>query len=78
MARARHPHKEIEAAVQHAEDLGWRVFVGGAHAWGFLYCPHEARDGCIVEVYSTPRNPEGHARRIRKRIDRCPHGPEEA
>lgn len=33
MARARHPKKEIEAAIQHAEANGWRVTVGGSHAW---------------------------------------------
>jgi hypothetical protein len=37
MARARHPKKEIEAAIQHAEANGWRVTVGGSHAWGKLY-----------------------------------------
>jgi hypothetical protein len=78
LARARHPHKEIEAAVQHAEGLGWRVFVGGSHAWGFLYCPHEERDGCRLRVDSTPKNPEGHARRLLKQIDDCPHVPEDA
>lgn len=73
MARHRHPNKEIEAAVQHAEDQGWRVFVGGSHRWGFLYCPNETRDGCRIGVDSTPVNPEGHARRLLKRINACPH-----
>jgi hypothetical protein len=73
MARPRHPNKEIEAAVQHAEALGWRVLIGGSHAWGFLYCHEQARTGCRVPVYSTPRNPESHARRIRSKIARCPH-----
>jgi hypothetical protein len=73
MARSRHPNKEIESAIQHAEDRGWRVLAGGSHAWGFLYCPEQTREGCRVPVYSTPRNPEGHARRILQRIDGCPH-----
>jgi hypothetical protein len=77
MARARHPNKEIEAAVRHAEDLGWRVSVGGSHAWGFLYCPEESREGCRWAVHSTPRNPEGHARYLRRKIDDCPHAKEE-
>jgi hypothetical protein len=25
--------KQIEEAVPHAEDLGWRLLVGGSHAW---------------------------------------------
>ncbi len=37
MARPRHPNKDIEAVIQEAEALGWRVLVGGSHAWGFLY-----------------------------------------
>ena len=62
MARHRHPNKEIEAAVQHAEDLGWRVFEGGSHAHWLLYCPEENRNGCKVPVYLTPREPENHAK----------------
>jgi hypothetical protein len=77
MARPRHPNKEIEAAVQHAEDLGWRVFVGGSHRWGHLYCPHAARNGCKIGVDSTPKNPEGHARRLLREINHCTHPPEE-
>jgi hypothetical protein len=73
MPRARHPHKEIEAAVRHAEALGWRVTVGGSHAWGFLWCPHQARDGCRLRVNSTPKDPEAHARRLILEIDKCPH-----
>lgn len=77
MARPRHPNKEIEAAVRHAEDLGWRVLTGGSHNWGFLYCPHEHRDECKIDVYSTPRNPEGHARKILRQIRNCLHLPEQ-
>jgi hypothetical protein len=35
MARPRHPDKDIEKAIQHAEASGPRVQLGGAHAWGF-------------------------------------------
>jgi hypothetical protein len=73
MARPRRPNKEIEAAVQLAEDSGWRVFNGGSHAWGFLYGREQTRDGCKVPVRSTPRNPENHAKWIRRQIDRCSH-----
>jgi hypothetical protein len=75
MGRPRHTNKEIEAAVAHAESKGWRVLAGGSHAWGFLLCRERSRDGCRVPVYSTPRNPEGHARRVRHLIDSCPHEP---
>lgn len=75
MSRPRHPNKHIEAAVQYAESLGWRVWVASGHAWGHLYCPLQARQGCRISVWSTPRNPENHARHVRRDIDACPHEP---
>ena len=75
MARPRHPKKEIEAAIQHAEGLGWRVSVGGSHAWGHLYCPLHTREGCIVPIWSTPKNPGKHAKGIRRSIRNCEHQP---
>ncbi len=62
MARPAHPKKEIEEALRHAEGQGWRIEVGGSHAWGRVYCPYndeECRCGefCITSVWSTPRIP---------------------
>lgn len=65
MGRPRHSNKHIERVIQHAESLGWTVQLSRGHAWGHLYCPHSTREGCIVHVWSTPRNPENHARHIR-------------
>ena len=42
MPRRLHPKKEIEAALRHAESKGWRVEVGGSHAWGKMYCPYNS------------------------------------
>jgi hypothetical protein len=76
MARTTHPKKEVEAALRHAEANGWRVEVGGSHAWGRIYCPCD-NDGCrcgefcIASVWSTPRNPRNHARQLRRVVDRC-------
>jgi hypothetical protein len=39
MPRNRHPKKEVEEALVYAENFGWRVEVGGSHAWGRIYCP---------------------------------------
>jgi hypothetical protein len=72
--RPRHPDKHIEAAVRHAESLGWRVEMSNGHAWGFLLCPERSREGCSIAVFSTPKVPEHHARHILKRVDRCTHG----
>lgn len=76
MARKLHPKKEIEEALVHAESHGWRVTVGGSHAWGKLYCPYnddECRCGefCITSVWSTPKNPGNEAKKLRRVVDNC-------
>ncbi|WP_256261417.1 hypothetical protein [Pseudomonas gingeri] len=76
MARARHPIKEIENVLRHAEDLGWRIKVGGSHAWGKMYCPLNSElcrcgEFCITSVYSTPRNVYRHVRDLRLVVDNC-------
>ncbi len=73
MSRPRHPDKDIEAAVQYAEELGWIFEKSHGHAWGRLKCPHSTREGCHLSVWSTPKVPEHHARHIRQTIDICPH-----
>lgn len=76
MARTRHPKKEIEDALRHAEARGWHVVIGGSHAWGRMYCPYndaECRCGefCITSIWSTPRNPGNYARKLRRVVDNC-------
>lgn len=71
--RRRHPDAEIENAIRYAESLGWTVKMASGHAWGRLFCPHATRAGCIVSVWSTPRSAGGHARHIRRAVDKCPH-----
>lgn len=68
-----HPSKEIEAAVVQAEALGWRFVKGRSHCWGRLLCPKNDRDGCQLSVWSTPKNPENHARAILRAVKRCEH-----
>lgn len=72
-ARPSHPNKEIEAVVSEAEVEGWTWRKVNGHAWGQLLCAHHDRDGCRISIWSTPRNPENHAKQIRRVIDRCPH-----
>ena len=71
-----HPNKEIAAAIKYAEDNGWRIDVGGSHAWGKMYCPHNSSDCrcgefCKNSIWSTPKNPENHAKLIRRVVDNC-------
>jgi hypothetical protein len=74
VARSRHPHKEIENAVQYAEGKGWRFIKGKGHGWGRVLCPLNSREGCQISIWSTPRNAERHARSIIRAVDRCAHG----
>ncbi len=76
MTRPTHPKKEVEEALRYAEMLGWRITVGGSHAWGRIYCPYnnaECRCGefCIMSIWSTPKNPGNHARALRRVVDHC-------
>ncbi len=76
MGRSRHPKKEVEEAIRHAEASGWRLEVGGSHAWGRIYCPYDDSDCrcgkfCIFSIWSTPKNAGNHVRHIRRVIDNC-------
>ena len=73
--RRRHPNKEIEAAIEHAEKVGWIFKEAGksSHAWGKLHCPLQTRDGCHMSIYTTPRNPSNYARLVHRRIKKCKH-----
>lgn len=75
--RPRHTDKEVEDAVSYAESRGWRVVLGSNHAWAKLLCPHADRSGCVVFVWSTPKNAGNHARDIKRAIEKCTHGGED-
>jgi hypothetical protein len=70
-----HPNKEIRAAIEYAQNRGWRCVTatGHAHIWGKLFCPLKSRNGCLFNVHSTPAHPEAHAARIRRAVDQCNH-----
>jgi len=70
-----HPNKHIREAIQYAEQRGWRFEKAGprAHVYGALLCPLREREGHVVRVFSTPRNPQGHAQYIRREVDKCQH-----
>jgi hypothetical protein len=71
-----HPKKEVEAALDYAESKGWRIEVGGSHAWGKMYCPYNIKlcrcgEFCITSIWSTPKNPANHAKQLRRVVDNC-------
>jgi hypothetical protein len=78
MPRRRHPKAEVESALVHAEQQGWRIATGGSHAWGKMYCPWNDTDCrcgefCITSIWGTPRDAATHGRQLRRVVDRCRH-----
>ncbi|MGB8634275.1 MAG: hypothetical protein WCD36_03245 [Rhodanobacteraceae bacterium] len=76
MRRKRHPDKEVESALRYAEARGWRIEIGGGHAWGKMYCPNNSKtcrcgQFCISSIWSTPKNSANHANQIRRVVDNC-------
>lgn len=70
MSRSRHPNKEIEKALQYAEKLNWRVEKRTGHAWGMIFCPEGHADHKMC-VWSTPKNPQNHAKQIIRFVNKC-------
>jgi hypothetical protein len=68
MAR-RHPDKDIRKALKLALDAGWSFEEAKGHRFGTLRCGY----GCKVGIWSTPRNPTAHAKRVREGVERCTH-----
>ena len=58
MPRRSHPKQEIEDALRYAESHGWRVEVGGSHAWGKIYCPmtnNVAVGNSVLPAFGVPQ-----------------------
>lgn len=80
MPRKRHPIKEIEQAIRYAERHGWslRAARRSSHCFGILKCPHNDREChcgvfCQASVWSTPANPQAHARSLQRIVRGCMH-----
>lgn len=69
----RHPNKHIQAAIEYAIENGWTFKLSGGHAFGILRCGAEG-GVCQKSVWSTPKNPEKHARYLKRCVDRCDCG----
>ena len=67
--RRRHPKKDVEKALQYAEQRGWQVVLGGAHHWGVIRCGF----GCEEPVWSIPANPGNHAKKLVRKVTKCRH-----
>lgn len=75
MASNQHPKKEIRQALKEAREAGWQVDPargGRSKAWGHLHCGAVEAE-CSMTINSTPRNPANEAKKIRKKMAKCPH-----
>lgn len=71
MPQGRHQHKEVAKALQEAEKAGFRVIeLHAGHVWGKVV----ASAGQELKVWSTPRNPETMAKRVREFVRKYPKG----
>ena len=74
MARARHPKKDVEAALADAEAAGWRITpTSSGHRWGVMDCGEDGPGRCQASIWSTPRSVGNHAKQLRRLVDKCPH-----
>lgn len=71
--RAKHPKKQVEAALKRAESVGFRVESGRGH-WGVIYCPGSEAGKCPpFSVNGSPKDPDNETKRIGRFVARCPH-----
>jgi len=76
LRRKKHTSKEIEGVLQELEKLGWNLIEGKGHCWGILRCPANDQDCrcgefCQMSVWSTPKNPQQHAKKLRQKALAC-------
>ena len=77
MSRNKHPDKEIEAALKHAERNDWRVEESNGHPWGQMLCSTKSTScegngmWCRISIWSTPKNSHNHAQKLKKKVDSC-------
>lgn len=63
MSRAKHLKKKVEEALRHAEEYGWRIGVGGSHAWGGrITIPSAAAESFASRAFGARREVHGTTR----------------
>ncbi|QEY24794.1 hypothetical protein [Neisseria animalis] len=68
----KHPDKHIQAAIEYALQHGWQLVKSGSssHAFCRLKCIYKHSEH-QMSVWSTPQNPENHAKQIIRKADQC-------
>nr|WP_255425950.1 hypothetical protein [Providencia sp. JUb39] len=68
----KHPNKEVREALRYAEEKGWIVEDATGHPFCIVKCGNADHGRThAMSVNSTPKNPEVHAKQIRRMVDRC-------
>ncbi|KMJ45523.1 hypothetical protein ABLB69_09785 [Xenorhabdus khoisanae] len=67
----KHPNQFIQAAIDYALYKGWKFRPSYGHAFGRLYCGTPNHPEHMMSIWSTPRNPENHAKQIIRKVDTC-------
>jgi hypothetical protein len=69
MVQNGHPKKDVQYTLKYARDNGFVIEeIHKGYRWGQIRCPV---CGPIRPIASTPRSPSGHAKDLRRRVDRC-------
>lgn len=68
----KHPNKHIRDAIEYAVSHGWHFVDSGksSHAFCRLKCTFGHTEH-QMSVWSTPKNPEIHAKQILHKINQC-------
>lgn len=68
-----HPNKHIQAALNYALVKGWYFVPGGksSHCFGRIRCGLSTHRDHMMSIWSTPGNPENHAKQIIRMVERC-------
>jgi hypothetical protein len=69
----KHPKKEVNDALDYADKQGLKVErTSAGHKWGRIGCSC----GASVPIWSTPRSPHNHGRRLRRWVMKHDHDAE--
>jgi hypothetical protein len=68
-----HPNKHIQAAIEYAVLKGWVIVEAGGsgHPFAKLRCGIHGHTDHKMSIWSTPRDPETHAKQIIRMVNRC-------
>lgn len=71
--RKQHSDKQIQVAIEFALQHGWALIDAGrsAHCFAKLRCGIAGHREHMMSIWSTPANPENHAKQIVRKVRQC-------